>query len=111
MLDISYQAARNYLAGRYPDAAVLITISDRTPYSINWLLTGKGGKFALNDEKSISLSEDVRAAIRLECKSVITNLLSSKNDEDVERVLVLKRDKILDESLREDGEPIAVESP
>ena len=45
LLDISYQAAKNYLEGRYPDANVLIKIAERTPYSLNWLLTGKGKKF------------------------------------------------------------------
>jgi hypothetical protein len=46
LLDVSYQAAKNYLQGRLPDSYVLKTISERTPYSINWLLTGQGEKFA-----------------------------------------------------------------
>ncbi len=45
LLNISYQAAKNYLSGRLPNATVLLAIADRTPYSIDWLLTGRGKKF------------------------------------------------------------------
>ncbi|MDH3530623.1 MAG: helix-turn-helix domain containing protein, partial [Acidobacteriota bacterium] len=41
-LDISYQAAKNYLNGRLPDPRVLIKFAQKTPYSIHWLLTGEG---------------------------------------------------------------------
>ncbi len=44
-LNISYQAAKNYLDGRLPDSKTLLKISDKTPYSIHWLLTGRGEKF------------------------------------------------------------------
>lgn len=43
-LGITYQAAKNYLEGRLPSADVLITIANKTDYSLNWLLTGKGAK-------------------------------------------------------------------
>ncbi|CAN5263335.1 hypothetical protein BH20ACI2_BH20ACI2_26470 [soil metagenome] len=46
LLNISYQAAKNYLSGRLPSPAVLLVIAVRTPYSIDWLLTGRGKKFA-----------------------------------------------------------------
>lgn len=44
-LNISHQAVRNYFKGRLPDAKILMTIADNTPYSIHWLLTGRGAKF------------------------------------------------------------------
>jgi hypothetical protein len=45
LLNISYQAARNYLTGRLPDTATLLRIASATPYSVHWLLTGRGKKF------------------------------------------------------------------
>jgi hypothetical protein len=44
LLNIPYQSAKNYLNGRLPKAEVLISISDRTGCSIDWLLTGRGKK-------------------------------------------------------------------
>ena len=44
-LEISYQAARNYLGGRLPDANILIKIAKNTPFSLNWLLTGEGERY------------------------------------------------------------------
>src|SRR4051812_3522371 len=46
LLNISYQAAKNYLTGRLPDTATLLRITDVTPFSVHWLLTGRGTKFA-----------------------------------------------------------------
>lgn len=45
LLDIPYQSAKNYLNGRLPTAAILVSISDSTACSIDWLLTGRGKKF------------------------------------------------------------------
>ncbi|MBK7392326.1 MAG: hypothetical protein IPI64_03365 [Chloracidobacterium sp.] len=45
LLNISYQAAKNYLNGRLPQTEVLIKIAERTSCSIDWLLTGRGKKF------------------------------------------------------------------
>jgi len=44
LLNISYQAAKNYLTGRLPDTATLLRIALVTPYSVHWLLTGRGKK-------------------------------------------------------------------
>lgn len=59
LLDVSYQAAKNYLLGRMPDSFVLRTITERTPYSINWLLTGQGEKLiaAARDDADSRQSE------------------------------------------------------
>ena len=46
LLNISYQAAKNYIEGlRYPSTEILIIIAERTGCSIHWLLTGEGEKF------------------------------------------------------------------
>jgi hypothetical protein len=50
LLGMRYQSVRNYLKGRLPSAEVLITISNKTLYSIDWLLTGRGKKFRYDGE-------------------------------------------------------------
>lgn len=50
LLNISYQAAKNYIEGlRYPSTEILIIIAERTGCSIHWLLTGGGKKFVRDD--------------------------------------------------------------
>ena len=44
LLNIKYQTVVNYLNGRLPKADKLIAISERTGYSIDWLLTGRRSK-------------------------------------------------------------------
>ena len=51
-LGISYQAAKNYMNGRLPEASVLIRFAEKTPVSIHWLLTGEGDKFVDNSRKT-----------------------------------------------------------
>src|SRR6476661_5551002 len=68
LLNISYQAAKNYLDGRVPDTKVLLQIAEKTPYSIHWLLTGKGEKLAEPAlEDTPVLSDQMRELIRQEC--------------------------------------------
>lgn len=58
-LGISYQAAKNYLSGRLPEPHILISISEKTGYSIHWLLTGEGRKYideSFRNEAEIFLS-------------------------------------------------------
>jgi transcriptional regulator with XRE-family HTH domain len=45
LLSIPYQSAKNYLNGRIPTAGALVSISEVTSCSIDWLLTGRGKKF------------------------------------------------------------------
>src|ERR1041385_7792948 len=45
LLNISYQAAKNYLLGRLPNTEVLLIVAEQTGCSIHWLLTGHGKKF------------------------------------------------------------------
>lgn len=58
-INISYQAAKNYLQGkRIPEPYILLVIADQTPYSLHWLLTGKGDKFVYD-----SLKDDLKEFI------------------------------------------------
>ena len=105
MLNISYQAAKNYLHGRLPDSSVLKTIAETTPYSINWLLTGRGGKYVepIAEQDTLRSSDQMRAFIRRECLEVIGELLADQKDQAPAKVFVLtseniKEEKIMDES-------------
>ncbi|HVE57240.1 MAG TPA: helix-turn-helix domain-containing protein [Pyrinomonadaceae bacterium] len=105
LLNISYQAAKNYLQGRLPDSKVLKTISEKTPYSINWLLTGQGEKFVKDSitRDTVILSDQMETFVRQICLEVIGEVLSNRNDSSQQKVIVLtsdniKEEKILDES-------------
>lgn len=103
LLDISYQAAKNYLQGRLPDSYVLRTIARRTPYSINWLLTGEGEKLVsapAEADTPISIRQ-IRDLVRSECVEVINEILGSREAQ--QKVVVLhsrslKSEKVKDSS-------------
>jgi transcriptional regulator with XRE-family HTH domain len=106
LLNISYQAAKNYLEGRLPDAKVLMKISEKTSYSINWLLTGQGEKFVKNtvNQDTLILTDQFQSAVRQICSEVINEMLSNQKDATQEKTVVLtpeniKIEKILDESV------------
>ena len=106
LLNISYQAAKNYLQGRLPDSKVLITISEKTPYSLNWLLTGEGDKFTKTplNQDTLLLSDQMRALVREMCVEVIGEILSVQKDSTQQKIVVLsseniKEEKVLDESV------------
>ena len=102
LLDISYQAANNYLQGRLPDSYVLRTIAERTPYSINWLLTGKGEKLVLNpmpEDTPLSASQ-IRDLIRTECVGVVNELLGSRESTQ-QKVVVLQSGSLKSEKVKE----------
>lgn len=105
LLNISYQAAKNYLQGRLPDSKVLKTISEKTSYSINWLLTGEGEKLVKDSlsQDTVILSDQMETFVRQICLEVIGEMLSNRNDLSQQKVIVLtsdniKEEKILDES-------------
>lgn len=104
LLNISYQGAKNYLLGRLPDPAVLKTIAAKTPYSIHWLLTGKGEKIV----SSCSFAgtpiavDQFRALIRQECVEVINEALGSQITPQP-KVVVLQSGKLRSEKIRETG--------
>jgi hypothetical protein len=103
LLNISYQAAKNYLSGRLPDARVLITIAQRTPYSIHWLLTGEGEKFSIpsRTEDTLPLARQISELIRQEVKGAVSEALAKQTPEAEERTIVLKPDEVLTETVRE----------
>ena len=105
LLNISYQAAKNYLQGRLPDSKVLKTISEQTPYSINWLLTGKGDRFVKDsiNQDTLMLSDQMRTFVRQICLETIGEILITRENSSQEKVVVLtsekiKQEKVLDQS-------------
>ena len=73
LLNISDQAARNYLAGRMPTPEFLITIAEQTPYLFIWLLPGRR-KFATFSPDSDSLYQEIRESIRDMCLEIINEV-------------------------------------
>lgn len=101
LLKISYQAAKNYLQGRLPDAKVLITIAEKTSYSLNWLLTGEGEKYTKNplNQDTLLLADQMRTMIRKVCVEVIGETLSAQNDTAQQKIVVLPSESIKKEKL------------
>ena len=93
LLDISYQAAKNYLQGRLPDSYVLLTLAKRTPYSINWLLTGEGEKFVAEPapDDGFLTARQIRQLIRTECAEIIDEILTSRQKTSKNVVEIPKR--------------------
>lgn len=100
LLNISYQAAKNYLQGRFPETKVLKTISEKTPYSINWLLTGEGEKFVRPPaaEDTAPLTDQMRAFVRQICLEVMTEVLAGQ-DEIPGKTVVLTSENIKEEKV------------
>ena len=105
LLNISYQAAKNYLQGRLPDSTVLKTLAETTPYSINWLLTGKGKKFIEDDASAdtLRLSDQMRALIRQECVEVIREMFANQKESAPAKVFVLTSDNIKEEKIMDES--------
>jgi len=104
LLNISYQAAKNYLQGRVPDPLVLRTIAERTPYSIHWLLTGQGEKLVaakggFADDTPLT-ARQIRELVRSECVEVINELLRSRESTQ-QKVVVLQSDSLKSEKVKE----------
>jgi len=106
LLNISYQAARNYLNGRLPDARVLTTIAERTPYSIHWLLTGQGEKFAIPVSAGDTplLARQIGELIRQEVQKAVGEL-SERQSDSGSRVVVLRADELISETAKNTVEP------
>jgi hypothetical protein len=101
-LDISYQAAKNYLQGRLPDSYVLRTIAQRTPYSIHWLLTGEGDKFVFTgpQEDTPLTARQIRDLVKIECGKVINEMLGTR-ELTQQKVVVLQSDSLKSEKVKE----------
>jgi len=102
LLNISYQAAKNYLGGRLPDPYVLRTIAKQTPYSIHWLLTGEGEKLVASPafEDTPLTARQTRELIRSECVSVVNELLGSRELPE-QKIVLLHPDSVKSEKVKE----------
>jgi len=102
MLNMTYQAAKNYLDGRVPDSRILMTIAERTPYSIHWLLTGNGKKFVDNgvDQDTQILTREMEASVRRICVEVI-NEFNGRQNAAQPKVVVLQSRDLLSERMME----------
>ena len=108
ILKVSYQAAKNYLNGRLPDSSVLLIIAEKTPYSIHWLLTGRGDKFVETGklrESTFLASDALRTFVRNECLQIVGEILHSQiqpaETDSSTRIVVLTADKIREEKIAE----------
>ena len=101
LLGISYQAAKNYLAGRLPESGILLVIAERTPYSIHWLLTGRGKKFVEDtpNEDTLILSGKLREFVRREFREIINEMLSSQNENAQSKAVAISADYIKGEKV------------
>lgn len=108
MLNVSYQAAKNYLQGRLPDSCVLLTISKQTKYSIHWLITGEGKKFVENHrEKDKEIfTDEMRAFVRRECLELLNEALNQPKQPVNEKIVVLSSEKIMEEKKIENSSPV-----
>ncbi len=111
LLNVSYQAAKNYLRGRLPEANVLIAFSKETPYSIHWLLTGEGEKFVANkfEQNTPLLSDQITTLIKDECRKNVSEILNHSSENAQEKVIVLRAEDIKDEKLIDVPDTASVE--
>lgn len=107
LLNISYQAAKNYLNGRLPDPRVLLTIAERTPYSLHWLLTGQGEKFSLpsNPEDTLPLARQISFLIKQEVEDAVAQAMTKFPAEAGSRRIVLNPEDVLSEAVRDQPSP------
>ncbi len=103
LLNISYQSAKNYLNGRLPDPRVLLTIAERTPYSLHWLLTGKGEKFSIpaRTDDTLPLARQISALIKQEVEDAVGQALAKVPAEAGSRRIVLSPEDVLSEAVRD----------
>lgn len=105
LLDISYQAARNYLdSDRLPDTGILLVIAEKTPYSLHWLLTGRGEKFADNAENTEEqlFFGKVREAAKEGCLLAMQESVSENSETAAPKTVTLDNSKVRSEKTRED---------
>lgn len=121
LLNISYQTARNYLDGRLPESYILAYIAEITPYSIHWLLTGEGAKFAKGAELELPdeilnfvryacveyIPEEKRDFIKNVCREIILSIPDKEEKDKEEKIVVLTSDKIKQENVLEEVENLS----
>lgn len=108
LLDISYQTSKNYLNGRLPNPDILIRIAERTSYSIDWLLTGRGKKI-LEIRGFLDTpfpTDQMRAFVREVCVEVINESRS-----ETPKTVVLHSSEIMSEKVLNEAKPLADRQP
>lgn len=104
LFNISYQAAKNYLQGRLPNTELLLAISEQTSYSIHWLLTGRGKKFAEtpNLEDAPILTDQMEPFVRRICVEVI-NEISGRQETAQPKIVVLQSSELMSEKVTDEA--------
>ena len=112
LLNISYQTAKNYLLGRMPQADVLITIADRTSYSLDWLLTGRGKKIIerASSEDTPVLTGQMEAFVRRICVEVI-NEMNGRQETSQPKVVVLQSSELMSEKVMDETTALTGRQP
>lgn len=112
VLEVSYQAAKNYLQGRLPDTNVLMTISQKTNYSLDWLITGEGKKFTEKARKMDGeiFTDELKAFVRHECLEVINEFFGKPNESSNPKIVVVSPDKIMQEKVIDQPVPVPMKS-
>jgi hypothetical protein len=112
LLNISYQAAKNYLDGRLPHPDVLIKISERTSYSIDWLLTGRGKKIVddLSPQDKPLLTGQIEDSVRRICVEVI-NEFNGRQEIGQPKVVVLQSSELMSEKVLDESKTLTGREP
>lgn len=112
LLNITYQTAKNYLHGRLPKSDKLISISDRTSCSIDWLLTGRGKKFvdAGQPLDTTLPTSQMETFVRRICVEVI-NEFSGSGETAQPKVVVLQSSKLMSEKVLDETNAFAGRQP
>ena len=112
LLNISYQAAKNYLQGRLPHSDVLILIAQRTSYSIDWLLTGRGKKIVDDvwTQDTPILTGQIEDSVRRICVEVI-NEINGRQEEAQPKVVVLQSSELMSEKVLDEANALTGRQP
>ena len=112
LLNIPYQSAKNYLHGRLPQTEILISIAKRTSCSIDWLLTGRGKKFAdeLPTQGTPILTGQMETFVRRICVEVI-NEISGRQEAAQPKIVVLQSSELLSEKVVDETNALTGRQP
>lgn len=112
LLDIPYQSAKNYLNGRIPNAAALVSISESTSCSIDWLLTGRGKKFL--DEAPPQDTPLPARQLEAIARRVFVEVINEMNVSDVraqQRIVRLQSSELMSEKVMDESRTLTVREP
>ena len=112
LLDIPYQSAKNYVNGRIPNAAALVSISECTSCSIDWLLTGRGKKFLddVQPENTPPASRQLEAIARRVFVEVI-NEMTVSDVRAQQRIVRLQSSELMSEKVMDESKTLTGREP